>query len=136
MARREEREREGEKTSGCLQQLIDLTMPMIIIIIIIIIMAYTAAIPQSGSSYAGIRVISASDIGQASNTGEIPLLFEKCCGIFKVPRIGLVEVARLGQRLNVPTQGQRVAQTGDERLFSLTALGSDPQPGIEPGPHW
>ena len=37
-------------------------------------MAYTAAFPQSGSSSAGIRVISASDIGQATSTGEIPLL--------------------------------------------------------------
>ena len=36
--------------------------------------------------------------------------------------------------LNVPTQGQRVAQTGT-KPFSLTALpGSDPQLGIEPGP--
>ena len=38
---------------------------------------YTAAFPQSGSSSAGIRVISASDIRQASNTGEIPLLFSR-----------------------------------------------------------
>ena len=38
---------------------------------------YTAAFPQSGSSSAGIRVISASDKGQASNTGEIPLLFSR-----------------------------------------------------------
>ena len=44
---------------------------------IIIIMAYTAAFPQSGSSSAGIRVISVSDIGQASNTGEIPLVFSR-----------------------------------------------------------
>ena len=64
--------------------------------------------------------------------GDSPTLFEKCCGFFKVPRIGLAEVGRLGQRLNVPTQGQ----TGDERPFSLTAPGSNPQPGIEPGPHW
>ena len=34
--------------------------------------AYTAAFPQSGSSSAEIRVISAFNIGQASNTGEIP----------------------------------------------------------------
>ena len=47
----------------------------------------------------------------------------------KGPRIGLVEVGRLGQ-------GQRVAQTGDKRHFSLTAPGSDPQPGIEPRPYW
>ena len=30
----------------------------------------------------------------------------------------------------------RVAQTGDERPFSLTAPRSVPQPGIEPEPHW
>ena len=47
----------------------------LIIIIIIIITAYTAAFPQSGSSSAGI--ISASDIGQATSTGEIPLLFSR-----------------------------------------------------------
>ena len=40
-------------------------------------MAYTAAFPQSGSSaLLEIRVISASNIGQASNTREIPLLSE------------------------------------------------------------
>ena len=55
---------------------------------------------------------------------------------YKVPRIGLLKVERLGQRLNVPTQGRRVAQTRDERPFSLTAPGSDPQPRIEPRPHW
>ena len=43
----------------------------ILIIIIIIIMAYTAAFPQSGSLPAEIRVISASDIGQAASTEEI-----------------------------------------------------------------
>ena len=45
-----------------------------------------------------------------------------------------IEVER--QRINIPTQGQRVAETGDERLFSLTAPGSDPQLGIKPRPHW
>ena len=64
--------------------------------------------------------------------GDFPTLFKKCCGFFKVPRIGLVEVGRLGQRLNVPTQGRRVAQTGDERPFSLTAPGSHTQLEIEP----
>ena len=33
-------------------------------------MEYTAAFPQSGSSSAGNRVISASDIGQTINTWE------------------------------------------------------------------
>ena len=65
--------------------------------------------------------------------GDYPILFEKCCEFFKVPRIGLVEAGRLGQQLNVPSQGQRLAQTGDERPFSLTAPGTDPQPGVEPG---
>ena len=46
--------------------------------------------------------MSVSNIVQATNT--------KCCAFFKVPRIGLVEVGRLGQWLNVPTQGRRVAQ--------------------------
>ena len=45
-----------------------------------------------------------------------------------------MKVERLSQRLNVPSQGRNAAQTGDERPFSLTAPGSDPQPGIEP--HW
>ena len=44
---------------------------------IVIIMVYTAAFPQSGSSSAGISVISVSDIGQAASTGKIPLLFLK-----------------------------------------------------------
>ena len=44
--------------------------------------------------------------------GNIPLLSKNCCGfIFKFPCVGLVEVGRLGPWLNVPTQGQRVAQT-------------------------
>ena len=46
-----------------------------------------------------------------------------------------MKVERLGQWLNVPTQGRRVAQTGT-KPFSLTVPGSDPQLGIEPGPHW
>ena len=72
----------------------------------------------------------------SQHRGDSPTLFEKRV-FFKVPHIGLVKVERLGQWLNVPcTQGQRVAQTRDERPFSLTALGSDPQLGIEPGPHW
>ena len=53
------------------------------------ITAYTAAFPQSGSSSAGIRVISASDIGQAASTGEIPLLFSRSAvGSLKSPVLG------------------------------------------------
>ena len=89
-------------------------------------MAYIAAFPQSRSTSAGIRVISASDIEQAASTEEIPLLFSRSAVGSKVPRIGLVEVGRLGQLLNVPTQGRSVAQTGDERPFSLIAPGPDP----------
>ena len=37
---------------------------------------------------------------------DSPTLFEKCCGFFKVPRIGLAEFGRLDQWLNVPTQGR------------------------------
>ena len=90
---------------------------------IIIIIAYTAAFPQNGSSSAGIWVISAPDIRQAASTREISLLFEKCCGFFKVPHIGFVEVGRPGPQLNIPTQGQEVAQTGDERPFSFMVPG-------------
>ena len=67
--------------------------------------------------------------------GRLPYSFREECEFFKVPRIGSVKVERLGQRLNVPTQGRRVVQTGT-KPFSLTAPGSDPQPGIEPRPHW
>ena len=52
-------------------------------------MAYIAAFPQSRSTSAGIRVISASDIGQASNTEEIPLLFlRSAVGSLKSPVLG------------------------------------------------
>ena len=54
--------------------------------------------------------------------GDSPTLFEKCCGIFKVPCIGLVEVGRLGQWLNIPTQGHRIVQIGDVRPFSLVLM--------------
>ena len=67
------------------------------------------------------------------STREIPLLFS--CEFSKVPCIRLVKVERLGQQLNVPTQGWRVAQTG-AKPFSLTAPGSDPQLGIKPESHW
>ena len=73
--------------------------------------------------------------GQITAPGRFPYSFREACEIFRVPRIGLVKVERLGQWLNIPTQGRRVAQTGT-KLFSLTAQGSDPQPGIEPRPHW
>ena len=73
---------------------------LIIMIIVIIIAAYTAEFPQSGSLPAEIRVISASDIGHAASTGEIPLsICEKCCGFFKIPCIGLVVIWRLVERL-------------------------------------
>ena len=58
-------------------------------------------------------------------------LFEKRVEIFKVPRIGLAKV-RLGQRLNIPTQGCRVTQTR-KKPFSLMAPGSDPHPQMGPG---
>ena len=70
-----------------------LIMILIIIIIIIIITANTAAFSQSGSLPAEIRVISASNIGQAASTGKIPLtLYEKCCGGFKIFSIELADV--------------------------------------------
>ena len=68
-----------------------------------------------------LRVISTSDIGQAASTGEIPLLFSRSA-------VGSLKSPVLGGRMEI--------QTGDERPFSLTAPGSDPQLGIEPRPHW
>ena len=56
--------------------------------------------------------------------GDSPTLFEKRVSSLKSLVIGLVKVERLGQRLNVPTQGWKVAQTGDERPFSLIGAGS------------
>ena len=67
---------------------------------------------------------------RSQHWGDSPTLFEK-----HVPHIGFVKVERLGQRPNVPTQGQRVDHTGI-KPFSLTVPRSDPQPGIEPGLHW
>ena len=69
----------------------------------------------------------------SQHRGDSPTLFEK--RVSSLESLGLVKAERLGQRLNVPTQGRRVAQTGT-KPFSLMAPGSDPQPGIEPGPHW
>ena len=70
---------------------------------------------------------------ESQHQGDSPNLFQEECEFFKVPCLGLVKVERLhvGQWLNVPTQGRRVAQTGT-KPFSLMALGSDLQLGIEP----
>ena len=70
---------------------------------------------------------------RSQHRGDSPTLFEK--RVSSLESLGLVKAERLGQRLNVPTQGRRVAQTGT-KPFSLTTPESDPQPGIEPGPHW
>ena len=43
--------------------------------------------------------------GQVTEPGRFPYSFREVCEFFKVPRIGLVKAERLGQRLNVPTQG-------------------------------
>ena len=80
-------------------------------------------------------LISVYDRGQITALGRFPYSFREAWEFFKVPSIGLVKIERLGQRLNVPTQGKRVAQT-ETKPFSFTALGSDPQPRIEHGPHW
>ena len=40
--------------------------------------------------------------GQVTAPGRFPYSFREACEFFKVPRIGLVKVGRLGQRLNVP----------------------------------
>ena len=57
--------------------IIIITITIITIIIIIILTAYTAAFPQSGSSSAGIRVISESDIRTGhQHWGDSPTLFE------------------------------------------------------------
>ena len=111
-------------------------VPANIVFLVIIIIIIIIAFPQSGSASAGIQVISASDTGQASSTGEIPLLFSRSAvGSLKSP-VGLAGVGRLGQWLGVLTQGYRVAQTGCERPFSLTAPESSPQLGIKPELHW
>ena len=83
----------------------------------------------------GSCMISKYGRGRITAPGRFPYSFREACEFFKVPRIGLVKVERLSQRLNVPTQGRREAETGT-KPFSLTALGSDPLPGIEHGPHW
>ena len=49
------------------------------------------------------------------------------CEFFQVPRVGLLQVGRLGQRLNISTQGQRVTHTGD------SCQGQIPNPGNEAG---
>ena len=69
-------------------------------------MAYTVAFCKRDYSSAGIQVISASNQHQ----GDPYTLFEKCSGLFEVPRIGLVEVGKLGWKLNAPTQGRQEAQ--------------------------
>ena len=73
--------------------------------------------------------------GQVTAPGKFPHSFREACEFFKVPRMGLVKDERLGQWLSVPTQGRREAQTGT-KPFSLTMPGSDPQSGIDLGPHW
>ena len=76
---------------------------------------------------------------ESQHRGDSSNLFQEECEFFRVPHLGLVKVERLhvhvGQWLNVPTQGRRVAQTGT-KPFSLMALGSDLQLGIEPKLHW
>ena len=71
----------------------------------------------------------------SQHRGDSPTFFLEVCEFFEVPCIGLVKVERLGQRLNDPTQGWRVAQTGIQPL-KLMAPGSDPQLGIKPRLHW
>ena len=68
-------------------------------------MAHTAAFPQSDSSSAEIPSHHKCNIEKGSqHRGDSLTLLKKCCKFFKVPRIGLVEVGRLGQQLNIPTQ--------------------------------
>ena len=92
-------------------------------------------LPLYGSCMISSYVYGIYRWGRITAPGRFPYSFREVCEFFKVPRIGLVKIERLGQRLNVPTQGRRVAQTGT-KSFSLTALGSDLQPGIKPGRHW
>ena len=49
----------------------------VVIMIMIIIMIYTAAFPQSGSSSAGIRVISACNILRPPTPGRFPYPFRE-----------------------------------------------------------
>ena len=69
-------------------------------------------------------VVRSTSLAGLQHWGGSPTLLREVLWDLKVTRIGLVEVGRLGQWLNVPTQGRRVAQTGDVRPFSLTVLGS------------
>ena len=62
--------------------------------------------------------------GQITALGKFPYSFREACEFFKDPNMELVKVERLGQELNVPTQGQRVAQTGT-RPFSLMMPGCE-----------
>ena len=91
-----------------------ITILMMMMMMMMIIMPYAAAFPQSGSIFISLEselLMHLIIYRQA--------LFEKC------PRIGLVQVGRLCQHLNISTQGWRVAQTRYERT-SLVAPGSDP----------
>ena len=91
-----------------------ITILMMMMMMMMIIMPYAAAFPQSGSIFISLEselLMHLIIYRQA--------LFEKC------PRIGLVQVGRLCQHLNISTQGWRVAQTRYERT-SLVAPESDP----------
>lgn len=79
--------------------------------------------------------ITASKKDRQPSLGRFPTLFEKYRGFFNFPWIGLTEIKRLDEQLNVPTQVD-IAQMGDKRPFSLTAPRSDLHLGIEPRLHW
>ena len=88
-------------------------------------MAYTAAFPQSGSSLhlleSKLLVHLIQDRPPA--LGDSPILFKKCFGIFKLPHIGLVEVGRLGQQLNLRPH-PRTEGSSDRRWKALLTYGS------------
>ena len=82
-----------------------------IVVIIIIIITF----PQNGSSFAGVQVISVSDIGQATITGETPLLFLKSAVCFLSPSYWVSRGWRLGQWLNVSTHTHPRTESSSDR---------------------
>ena len=66
-------------------------------------MAYTVAFCKRDYSSAGIQVISASNQHQ----GDPYTLFEKCSGLFEVPRIGLVDLGNWAESSTPPPKDDK-----------------------------
>ena len=83
---------------------------------LVVLTAFTRHSGQWGKSRMGLALVpcEASAIlvyqhgkEQITTAWKFLYSFREACEFFKVPRIGLVKVERLDQRLNVPTQGLR-----------------------------